>query len=105
MINYLKILQAFLKMKLQRVETLIILSLRQIVIEDFSDRMHNYSKILLTILQDESEWIISNFKEIPLIFAKILRIFTFALSAEVQIYKTLALKLLYSIWQKRKTGK
>jgi len=102
--NLLKIVQSFVKIRLPRVETLIILCLRQIVIEDFSEKMHNYSKYLLNILLEESEWIVANIKDIALIFAKLLRIFSFAVSAEILTYKTTTHKLLFNIWQNRKSG-
>lgn len=82
------------------------LCLRQIVIEDFSEKMQQYTRLFLSILTEESDWLISNFNNanIALVFAKLLRIFSFALCAEISAYKTMILKLLNSIWVTKKEG-
>lgn len=97
-------MQSFIKIKLARIETLIILCLRQIIAEDFSEKTQNYSRLLLNLLQEENEWIVTNIKDIALIFAKLLRIFAFSLSAETSEYKAATHKLIFIIWQKRKNG-
>ena len=80
------------------------LCLRQVVIEDFSEKMQQYTRLLLSILTEESDWLITNFSSIALVFAKLLRMFSFALCAEISSYKMMILKLLNSIWMTKKEG-
>lgn len=109
--NLLKIVHNFIKLRLPKVDTLINLCLRQVVIEDFSEKMQQYTRLLLSILTEESDWLISNFgnntnpSNIALVFAKLLRMFSFALCAEIGAYKTMILKLLNSIWMTKKERK
>jgi len=92
------------KAKLLRAETLVIICLRQIVVEDLSERMQNYTKVFLSLLYDENDWFVTNMKSISLLFAKLIRIFSFAISAEINAYKNYTVKILFNIWQKRKDG-
>ena len=101
----LKILQNFIKLKLTKIDTLIVHCLRQIIIEDFADeKMQKYTKFFLNILAEENDWFINTYKEIALVFAKLLRMLSFVLSADMNTYKYPILKLLASIWQNRKDG-
>lgn len=77
---------------------------RQIMIEDLSDRMQQYIKAILNILYEENDWFIANYKDIAMIFAKLLRVYTFALSADLVIYKAPILRILSNIWMNRKDG-
>lgn len=78
---------------------------RQIIPEDLPDKSKPYNIYALNLILEEIDWFLNNFKEIGLIFAKMLRILSYCLASEMAQATTIALKITGSIWQNRKEGK
>jgi len=66
--------------------------------------MKQYTQAILGLLNEELEWFTQNFKEIGLIFAKLLRMVSFTLASDNPSFKVI-LKLVFAIWQSRKDGR
>ena len=78
----LKIVHQLIKLKVSKAEYLTRLCLRQIIVEDTSEKMGSYTQSLIRILGEENEIVLKVFKDIGFIFAKLLRIASFVIATD-----------------------
>ena len=86
------------------VTELLILSIRNIIPGDFSDRMKNYEKSMINLIKNNINYVLQNEYIIPLIFIKLLRIylshmlFTLIDVNEQNLIKNNIMEILKKIW-------
>ncbi len=108
LVNFVRILQELMKMKLQNIsnlEYLVKLTVRQMLVEDSSEKMRIFILRLINLFTDEMDYIMKNFINIGIFFAKFLMMLSFLIAAEMTDLKTMILKLTQNMWLNRKDGK
>lgn len=76
--------------------------IRQIIPEDLSDKSRPYNMYAVNLVVEELDWLLANFKEVGLIFAKFLRMLSYCLSHEENQMTLVILNITKIIWQTHK---
>ena len=104
-LQILWILRSLIKYSPTPLDELIILCARNVIVENFTDKMRNYTESFIKLFVDNLDWVIDRSHLSTILFCKVCRLLSYYVSINTnpQLKQNL-LKIAEVIWNKRKIG-